>query len=98
MRSVATRSNAPSTAYRSRTLPRPSKGVSPRLVVSSAAIGIFPRGAEFPIFERRTRFVNFLNVRSEAFASHVFDFRNSASLQLHRPSPDSAPDREQVTL
>src|SRR5579863_5360650 len=36
MRSVATSRSASPTAYRSRTLPRPSRGVSPRFVFRSA--------------------------------------------------------------
>src|SRR5437660_1031977 len=39
MRSVATSSNASSMAYKSRTLPRPSSGVAPRLVVRRAVTG-----------------------------------------------------------
>src|SRR6185437_10726282 len=34
MRSVATSSNAPSIAYKSRTLPRPTRGIAPRSVVA----------------------------------------------------------------
>jgi hypothetical protein len=68
------------------------------LVVSSAAIWIFPRGAEFPIFEGLARFVNFSGARAQVFASSATRFRNFVRLQLHRRYPDSTADRQPVAL
>src|SRR5581483_4471482 len=59
MRSVATSSRASSIAYRSRTLPRPSKGVLPRFVFKRAVTKkLVLAGTESPIFEGRPTFVN----------------------------------------
>src|ERR1035441_2018138 len=61
MRSLATNSSASPTAYRSRTLPRPSSGVAPRFVFRSAVTwNRTSEGTEYRFSKQRRALSTFL--------------------------------------